>query len=259
MTTPTSTATATGSVDVGIAEGVATITFSHPKGNSLPATILRALADEITAAGKNRDVGVIVLQSGGTGSFCAGASFDDLKQIADAAAGKEFFMGFARIILAMKNCPKLVIVRVHGRVVGGGVGMVAAADYALALPGAQAKLSEVAIGLGPFVVGPVIERRIGSAAFSAMAIDAEWRDDKWAEAHGLYTRVCDNALAMDTILATLAQRLVGYNPDATTALKRSLWEGTEHWDRLLDERAEMSGRLVLSGHTRRAIEEFSKK
>jgi methylglutaconyl-CoA hydratase len=177
-----------GTVSTVVNAGIADVCFGHPKSNSLPASVLRELAEQIGAAGSRGDVQVILLRSYGTSAFCAGASFDELAAIQNESAGKEFFMGFARVILAMTRCPKPIVTRVHGKVVGGGVGVVAAADYAIATDRAALRLSELAVGIGPFVVGPVIEHRVGPGAFAAMAIDADWRDAHWGERHGLYAR-----------------------------------------------------------------------
>jgi methylglutaconyl-CoA hydratase len=237
-------------------DGIATVRFGHPKGNSLPGAILRDLADHVRRAGEDPEARVIVLRSGGDGPFCAGASFDELVAIDGPARGREFFSGFAGVILAMIRAPKFVLARVHGKTTGGGVGLVAAADQAIATTGAALKLSELAIGIGPFVVGPVIEKKIGTAAFGAMAVDADWRDASWALQHGLYTRLVDHASELDDIVGALARRLAGYNPEAMAEIKRVVWSGTEHWDALLAERAEISGRLVLSDFTRAAIAKF---
>lgn len=247
-----------GDVVVRTSGGVATVQFGHPKGNSLPAGLLRRLADGIHALGTDDAARVIVLRSGEPGPFCAGASFDELKSIADAAAGKEFFMGFARLILAMRRCPKFILARVHGKAVGGGVGVVAAADYAIAAAGAAVRLSELAVGIGPFVVGPVIQRKIGLGAFQALAVDAaSWRDAEWAERHGLFAHVVPDGAALDGAVATLAERLAGSNPEAMARMKRTFWTGTEDWETVLEERAAMSGALVLSDFTRNAIAAFA--
>jgi methylglutaconyl-CoA hydratase len=245
-----------GTIGVRIADGVGTLTFAHPKGNALPGSLLTRLASEITALGADTSVRVILLRSGGAGAFCAGASFDELTAITDPAGGREFFSGFGRVILAAIRAPKFVLARVHGKVAGGGVGLVAASDYSFAVRAASARLSELAIGIGPFVVGPCIERKIGLAAFSAMAVDADWRDAAWCERHGLYSRVCDDAAAMDAALDALAATLARSNPEAMAKLKQHFWTGTERWDALLTERAALSGTLVLSDYTRRAIEAF---
>jgi methylglutaconyl-CoA hydratase len=247
-----------GTVDVAVAEAVATVRFTHPKGNSLPAALLARLAAEIQSLGARSDVTLIVLRSGETGPFCAGASFDELKAIRDTTAGKEFFMGFARVILAMTRCPKLILTRVHGKVVGGGVGLVAASDYAMAVESSSLRLSELAVGIGPFVVGPAIERKIGLGGFSAMAVDTDWRTAKWAEEYGLYSRVFDSVNALDSALDTFARKLARTNPQAMAKLKAVFWQGTESWDRLLEERAELSGALVTSEFTRAAIAAFER-
>ena len=251
-------AAASGEVHVDILAGIATVRFAHPKGNSLPAALLARLAEEIRRLGTVTEVRVIVLRSGETGPFCAGASFEELKSIRDTRSGKEFFMGFARVILAMTRCPKIIIARVHGKTVGGGVGLVAASDYVMAVESSSIRLSELAIGIGPFVVGPVIQRKIGLGGLSAMAIDADWRTARWAEEFGLFSRVYDSVNALDSGLETFARKLARSNPDALSRLKAVMWEGTEDWDRLLAERAEMSGSLVTSEFTRAAIAAFEK-
>jgi methylglutaconyl-CoA hydratase len=262
MLTPTPTSTealGSGVVTCSITDGIATVSFYHPKSNSLPASLLKDIAGRITAVSQHPATRVVVIRSEGGGSFCAGASFDELKRIDSPEAGKEFFMGFARVILAMRRCPKPIVTRVQGKVVGGGVGIVAASDYVLAVPEAPVRLSELAVGIGPFVVGPAIERKIGKAAFSGLALDADWRDAAWCAEHGLYTRVADNVQALEQVLNTLSHKLSAYNPDAITRLKQTLWEGTESWDQLLEERAAMSGTLVLSEFTRNAIAAFEKR
>jgi methylglutaconyl-CoA hydratase len=252
MTTPTETQQ-DGTVTIAVHNGIATLTFFHPKRNALPATVLRQLAEGIDMAANNPDARVVILASEGKGAFCAGASFDELRAVRSADEGKEFFSGFARVILAMRRCPKVIIARVQGKTVGGGVGLVAAADYSFALPEAEIRLSELAVGLGPFVIGPVVERKIGRAAFAAMALDADWRSAEWGERHGLYTRLMDTEAAMDSVLPAFANRLAGMNPDAVSQLKRVLWEGTNHWETLLFERAAISGKLAMSDFTARAV------
>jgi len=246
-----------GSVSALVADGIADVCFGHPKSNSLPASVLRSLANEIRQLGERPDVRVIVLRSYGLGAFCAGASFDELVAIRDAAGGKEFFMGFARVILAMTRCRVPIVTRVHGKVVGGGVGIVAASDYALATETAALRLSELAVGIGPFVVGPAIERKAGAGALSAMALDADWRSAAWGNHHGLYSRVMENLNALDSGVASFAQRLAKSNPEATALIKRATWAGTDDWPTLLEERAATSGRLVLSEFTKQAIAAFS--
>jgi methylglutaconyl-CoA hydratase len=248
-----------GEVSTELRDAFAFVRFSHPKSNSLPGALLRRMADEITEVGTNSGVKVIVLQSGGTGAFCAGASFDEMKAVNDAAAGREFFSGFARVILAMTRAPQFVIARVHGKVTGGGVGLVAASDYSIAVSGASLKLSELAVGLGPFVIGPVVERKVGRGPFEAMSIDADWRDAEWAERHGLYSRVVDDVGDLDKALEKLLAFLSQANPEAIRQLKHAFWADTEDWPALLERRAAISGALALSAHTRAAIERFEKK
>ncbi|RYY98870.1 MAG: enoyl-CoA hydratase/isomerase family protein [Chitinophagaceae bacterium] len=249
-----------GYVDVETHKGITTIEFFHPQSNSLPHRLLTAIAHEIHGAGTDNDTRVIVLRSGGERAFCAGASFDELTQISDEKAGFAFFSGFADVINAIRKCPKLVIGRIQGKCVGGGVGLAAAADYAIAVEGADIKLSELAVGIGPFVVGPAVERKIGTSAFSQLAIDASmWRNAEWAKRKGLFAEVHATTEGMDESIARLAAQLAHSSPEAMRELKEVFWKGTENWDELLCARAEISGRLVLSNFTRDAIAKFKAK
>lgn len=242
-----------GRVETRVESGVATISFHHPKGNSLPASVLADLAAAVKKLGEDGAARVIVLRSEGTGAFCAGASLSELRAISDERSGKAFFLGFANLILAMIRCPKFIIARVQGKTVGGGVGILAASDYVIATNAAAVRLSELAVGIGPFVVGPVIERKIGLAAFSALAVEAGWRDAAWAATHGLYSSLHDSLEAVDAATTELAARLAASNPDAMSRMKRVFWEGTEDWEKLLSDRAATSGKLVLSDFARKAI------
>jgi methylglutaconyl-CoA hydratase len=243
-----------------IEHGVATIEFYHPSSNSLPAAILNDLAKTINDIGIDNRVKVIILRSAGDGAFCAGASFDELMAITNEAEGKRFFSGFAHVINAMRKCHKLIIGRVQGKAVGGGVGLVAATDYAIATEGAAVKLSELAVGIGPFVVGPAVERKIGVSGLSQLAIDATgWRSAEWAKRRGLYSEMHSNISEVDDAVNRLAERLAQSSPEAMAQLKKVLWHGTENWDVLLSERAAISGHLVLSEFTRNAINSFKAK
>lgn len=240
--------------------GISTIEFQHPASNSLPGSILKQLADTITALGKDNETKVIILKSAGDRAFCAGASFDELIAINDEATGKVFFSGFANVINACRTCPKLIIGRVQGKAVGGGVGVASAVDYCYATKHAAVKLSELAVGIGPFVVGPAVERKIGTSAMSQLAINAtEWKSAEWAESQGLYAETFDTADELDEAIKTLSEKLASSNPEAMRLLKQIFWQGTEHWEELLAERAKMSGTLVLSDFTRNAINKFKAK
>jgi methylglutaconyl-CoA hydratase len=240
--------------------GITTIEFFHPQGNSLPARILNELAHAFTHAGIAPETRVIILRSAGEKAFCAGASFSELTAVKNEAEGLAFFSGFAHVINAMRKCPKLIIARIHGKCVGGGVGLAASADYAIAVEGADVKLSELAVGIGPFVVGPAVERKLGLAAFSHLSIDAtRWRNADWAKRKGLFSELHADVEAMDEAVDHLALTLAHSSPEAMSELKKIFWKGTEHWDELLTERAKISGRLVLSEFTRNAIAKFMAK
>ena len=249
-----------GSVVSNISQGIATITFGHPQSNSLPGVILNQLAEEIRTLGANAEVRVIILRTLGEKTFCAGASFDELVAIKDYESGLEFFSGFAKVINACRTTKQLIIGRIQGKAVGGGVGISAAVDYCFATTQADIKLSELAVGIGPFVVGPAVARKIGVSGMSELAINATaWRSAEWAKNKGLYAEVFEDIAAMDEAVNSLAIRLAKSNPEAMYELKRIFWQGTEDWDQLLTERAGISGRLVLSEFTRNAILAFKSK
>jgi methylglutaconyl-CoA hydratase len=249
-----------GTITSTIENGIGTITFFHPQSNSMPGTQLRNLAAEIEKLGKDENTKVIVLQSEGEKTFCAGASFDELISIKDIDTGLKFFSGFAMVINAMRKAPKFIIARVQGKAVGGGVGIAASADYTFAVENASIKLSELAVGIGPFVVGPAVERKVGTSAFCQLTINAtEWQTAQWAKEKGLYAEVFETATEMDKNIKALSTKLANSNPDAMMMLKKVMWQGTENWDSLLIDRAGMSGTLVLSEFTINAINQFKAK
>ncbi len=248
-----------GTVSSYVRDKVAVITFGHPKGNSLPSKLLKLLADEIEKASGNRNAHVVVLRSDGATTFCAGASFDELLKLKDAKQSKEFFMGFANLINTMRSCQKFIVTRVQGKAVGGGVGIIAASDYVLATNTAHVKLSELSIGIGPFVVGPAVERKIGKSAFESLAIDSDWHDAFWAKTTGLFTKVYASITELDEEIHKLAEHLAKYSPDAMAEMKKMFWEGTDNWDKLLEKRAEISGRLILSDFSKNYLKNFSSK
>lgn len=249
-----------GYVKVEREHGIATIEFYHPQRNSLPGQILDALAKDIHSEGLNPETKVIVLRSAGEKVFCSGASFDELASITNETQGSKFFNGFAQVINAMRTTPQLIVARIQGKCVGGGVGIAAAADYAIAAEGADVKLSELAVGIGPFVVGPAVERKIGISAFSQLAIDASmWRPADWARRKGLFAELHADVAGMDDSINRLTTTLSQSSPDAIREMKKILWSGTEHWDELLKERAKISGRLILSEYSKKAIARFKEK
>lgn len=248
-----------GRITVIINDRIATVTFGHPSGNSFPSELLGTLTDKLKELSNHENIKVIVLKSEGERTFCAGASFDELMEISNLSEGTAFFSGFANVINAMRSCSKLIIGRVQGKAVGGGVGLASACDYVLATEAASIKLSELSIGIGPFVIAPVVKRKIGSTALSELAIAAtEWKSAYWAKEKGLYAKVIESIDELDKEVSFLANKLASYNPKALTEMKKILWEGTEHWDKLLIEQAKISGELSLSEFTKNALNQFRK-
>lgn len=248
-----------GYVKVEREHGIATIEFFHPQSNSLPGKLLDTLAKDIHSEGLNPETRVIILRSGGERVFCAGASFDELAAISTAEEGFHFFSGFAQVINAMRKAPQMIIARIHGKCIGGGVGLAAAADYAIAVEGSDIKLSELAVGIGPFVVGPAVERKMGLSAFSQLTIDATlWRSADWARRKGLFAELHTDMAGMDDSIERLSTTLSHSSPEAMHEIKKMLWKDAEHWDQLLYERAAISGKLILGNHSKQFIEKFKK-
>ncbi len=238
---------------------IATITFGHPASNSFPSELLHELTNELHQLSTRTDVSLIVLQSEGQGAFCAGASFDELLAVSNFVEGTQFFSGFANVINAMRKCSKLIIGRIHGKAVGGGVGLAAACDYTFATHDSALKLSEIAIGIGPFVIEPVVTKKIGKTAIAELTLSpTEWKKAAWGHEKGLYSKVFETVSEMDESMYSFASKLASYNPEALSEMKKVLWEGTDHWDALLIERAAISGKLVLSDFTKHALLQFKK-
>ena len=248
-----------GSLYTQIENRIATIEFGHPASNSFPSELLERLQKEFDHLSNDENVSVIVLRSEGEKAFCAGASFDELVEIENMQQGKVFFSGFANILNAMRECNKLIIGRIQGKAVGGGVGLAAACDYAMATEAAAIKLSEFSIGIGPFVIAPAVERKMGIAALAELTLAAhEWKNAYWAKEKGLYARVFETVKDLDKEIHFFAEKLASYNPDALLEMKKILWENTSHWKNLLPERAAISGELILSDFSREALEKFKK-
>ncbi|MGS2741361.1 enoyl-CoA hydratase/isomerase family protein [Sinomicrobium sp. M5D2P17] len=238
---------------------IAIVEFGHPASNSFPLELLKRLEKEFYTLSENEDIRVIVLKSEGEKAFCAGASFDELVEITDVSQGKKFFSGFAGVVNAMRKCSKLIVGRVQGKAVGGGVGLAAACDYVLATEAAAIKLSEFTVGIGPFVIAPAVARKMGNAALAELTLAPDqWKNAYWAKEKGLYARVFDRIGELDKEITVFTEKLASYNPEALSEMKKILWEGTSHWDELLNSRAEISGNLVLSEFTRKALEKFKK-
>ena len=248
-----------GSLYTQIDHKIATVEFGHPASNSFPNELLERLADEFNKLSENKDVAIIILKSEGEKTFCAGASFNELIAIGNLEDGKKFFAGFANVINAMRTCNKLIIGRIQGKTVGGGVGLAAACDYAFGTESAAVKLSELSIGIGPFVIEPAVTRKIGVSGLSELSLDAtNWKNAYWAKEKGLYARVFESITDMDKEIEILSEKLASYNPEALFEMKKTLWKGTEHWNTLLIQRAETSGKLVMSNFTKKALHKFKK-
>jgi len=248
-----------GSLYIHIQNNIATVEFYHQASNSFPSELLDRLATAFNKLSLNNEVHVIILKSEKDKAFCAGASFDELAAITNFEEGKKFFLGFANVLNAMRKCSKLIIGRIQGKAVGGGVGLAAACDYCYATEQAAVKLSEFTIGIGPFVIAPAVERKIGTAALSELTLDAtSWQNAYWAKEKGLFAKVFETIYELDNEVNNLALKLAAYNPSALEEMKKVMWQGTENWDILLDERAAISGNLVLSDFTKKALQKFKK-
>ncbi|MEA1787262.1 enoyl-CoA hydratase/isomerase family protein [Arenibacter sp. GZD96] len=249
-----------GSLYTKIEGTIATVEFGHPAGNSFVLELLNRLTSEFQKLSDAPNITLIVLKSeGDEGPFCGGASFDELMAVSTRAEGNVFFSGFANLINAMRQCEKLIVGRVQGKTVGGGVGLIAACDYVFATDAAAIRLSELSIGIAPLVIAPAVERKIGTAALSEMSLaPTEWKNAYWAQQKGLFSKVFESLKEMDKELAFFTEKLAAYNPEALAEWKKVLWKGTDHWENLLLTRAELSGKLVLSEFTKKALATFKK-
>ena len=248
-----------GSIHTTITNKIATIEFGHPSGNSFPSQLLQLLTDEFNNLSHNTEVSIIILKSKGEKVFCAGASFDELLAVSNLEEGSRFFSGFANVINAMRKCSKLIVGRVQGKAVGGGVGLAAACDYVFATESSSIKLSEFTIGIGPFVIAPAVERKVGTSGLAELTLAGdEWQSADWARQKGLYAKIFDNLEELDTELYGFTNKLSSYNPEALSEMKKVLWDGTQNWGTLLYERAAISGKLVLSDFTKQALLQFKK-
>jgi methylglutaconyl-CoA hydratase len=253
------TQNANGSINTTFENNIATLEFGHPASNSFPSELLEKLTNELNTLSVNPNISVIILKSSGSKAFCAGASFDELLAVTNPKEATLFFSGFANVLNAMRNCSKIIIGRIQGKAVGGGVGIIAACDYTFATIECNLKLSEIEIGIGPFVIEPAITRKIGKSAMTEMTLDSEWRTATWANQKGLFSKVYATQKMLDDEIKSFAKKLANYNPEALSEMKKVIWEGTENWNTLLYERAEISGKLVLSDFSRKGLNQLRNK
>jgi methylglutaconyl-CoA hydratase len=247
-----------GSIIITIENKIAVLEFGHPASNSFPSDLLNRLTNAINDLSNNSEVCIIILRSSGPGAFCAGASFDELLAVSNQEEATKFFSGFANVLNAMRNASKIIIGRIHGKAVGGGVGIVAACDYALATTESAIKLSELGIGIGPFVIEPAVSRKIGKSAMAEMTLETEWKSATWANKKGLYAKIFETTAELDIEIVTFANKLASYSPQALLEMKKVFWEGTENWNTLLYERAEISGKLVLTDFSKKVLNQLKK-
>jgi methylglutaconyl-CoA hydratase len=230
-----------------IKEHCAVIEFYHPAHNSMSMKLLKSMAELFDDLNDVKDIKCILLTSAGKGSFCAGANFEELKSIKNESEGLHFFSGFGNVINSMRRCTKLVIGRIHGKAVGGGVGLISACDIAFGTVNTSIRLSELAIGIGPFVIAPAVIRKTGIAAFSDLSFNPlEWKSADWAQNHGLFSKVFENTEGLDDHIKSYVDCISSFSIDAIAENKKLLWEGTENWHQLLLDRAAISGKLILN-------------
>lgn len=242
-----------GNVQLEKNKKIGRIKFFHPKGNSLPSNLLDELVQAFEKSEKDPDIRVIVLESKGN-SFCAGASLKELKKLKNIDETTSFFMGFADLLNTIRKMSKFVLAKVHGKVVGGGVGLVAVCDYAFATNAALIKLSELSIGLGPYVIEPAVSRKIGTTAFTQLSLDsAEWKSAQWGLENGLYAKCVTDKKALDQTVINNAERLSNYDQQSLRHLRKLHWKDTNNWESLLPKNAKITAKLALSDFTQNKI------
>lgn len=245
-----------GSVSIHVKDKIGIITFGHPKGNSLPGKLLKKIADKLNAFSADEDVDAIFIQSEGEKAFCAGASFEELLKVKTFEDGKRFFSGFADVIIAQLNSPKIIVTRVHGKVVGGGVGIVAASDYVLANKQAGLRLSELELGIGPFVIGPALERKIGKAHYATLAFGTKWMNAQWGQDCGLYNELFPNINELDIGVKNYIKKLRGFNPKAVSELKKTLID--KSFEKTIREQVALTAKFCCEEFTQEKIQALVK-
>lgn len=246
-----------GSLHSRISKGIATIEFGHPKANSLTSALLEGLMQEFNSLSENDKVSLILLKSKGEGAFCAGASFDELLQIDNLTDATHFFNGFANVFLAMRNCKKPIVGQIQGKATGGGVGLIAACDYTLATENAWIRLPELAIGIAPFVIAPVLIRKIGTTALNEMYMTPNlWKESHWAQRYNLYTQVLKNIKELNEQTAHFTENLAKINSNVLAEMKQITWKNTENWSEELHKNATLSAKFLLSEETKSILMNF---
>lgn len=245
-------------VHTQIENSIAKIQFYNPASNACDPSMLAQMVHAFNTLSANSQVKVILLSSKGNKAFCAGASITHLSELKDMKAATDFFSGFGRLILSMKNCNKIIVTSVQGKAVGGGVGIIAASDYVIATENSGLRLSELMIGIGPLVIAPAVIRKVGVAHFSQLSLKpSTWKDAKWGAAHGLFNELVTDGDSLENVTVDYCNSLASYSAQALSALKSVLWQGTEHWEELLYENAAKTATLSLSEDAQESFKKFN--
>jgi methylglutaconyl-CoA hydratase len=247
----------TGFINYNIKDSVLHLEFGHPLGNSLPSNLLSGLKNSITTASTDDSIKVILLKSSGN-SFCGGASFNELVKIDNLEDATEFFMGFANLMLAIKECPKPVVAKVHGKSVGGGLGIIAASDWAIGTEKSSIRLSEISIGIGPFTIGPVLVRKIGVGNFQRLSLSADWIDSNWGLNSGLFQEIC-NSDALETVTESRIEHFKKLDPISFAENKKLMWSFSDITEDSLRVKASNVSKLLLNQNTQSILKSLTSK
>lgn len=241
---------------------VAQITLNRPEvRNAFDDTLIQSLTKAFTRLGKDANVRVIILRAEGS-AFCAGADLNWMQRSVDFSFSENVQDAhhLAAMLKAIYDCPKPVIARVHGAAFGGGVGLVAACDIALATESAKFCLSETRLGLIPAVISPFVVPKIGQTAARRYFLTAEVFSATQAAHLNLVTEVASDEAALDALLAKIVGAILANGPEALSQSKVLLEQITHFaWDRAVDITTKMIAERRASAEGQEGMRAFLEK
>ena len=203
-------------------DGVVFVTINRPqKKNAFNAAVVAALYEAFETLQGADHVRVVFIRGAG-GTFCAGADLAWMRDAADWSEGdnRDDAMGLAKMLKALHDVPALTVALVEGAAMGGGAGIVAACDMAVAVKGAKFAFSEVKLGLIPATIAPYVIEAVGPRTARALFATAELFDADRAQDHGLVSQVLASADGIDGFVRTLSDAMKACAPGAVGDAKR---------------------------------------
>ncbi len=249
-------------IDIGFNGPVATVTLNRPDShNAFNPEMIGAITAAFRSLGDNPVVRVIVLTGRGR-SFCAGADVGYMRETADYTFEENVADGQAifDLMQAVDSCPKAVVGRINGAAIGGGAGLTACCDIAIAVERAKFAFSEVRLGIVPAIISPFVVAKIGAANSREMFLTGERFLAPKALEIGLVQQVAADEAALDSAVQERVEQLLMAAPGAQADAKKLIRTVSgQPKEAMRDFTTDLIARRRASGEGREGMSAFLEK